>query len=354
MCDIDESSLNLEADIHEIPFRFTRFDQLLDHVDAVLIATPMALHAPQAIVALEAGKHVMSEVTACVSLEECWQLESAAKSSGKTYMLAENYCYGRDVTLIKEIVKRGLFGEIYYGEGEYLHDVKPLHHNADGSPTWRYYWQVGQNGNTYPTHSIGPVAQWFEALDPTDRPVSVVCLGTGRHTDPEHPHDDSTITLVQLKSGKLIRLRLDMMSNRPHHMNYYSVQGTDGVYEGSRVAGQRGHVWVGKNPPPGPVSDEHREWHPLSDFDEFLPEEWKNPPPEALKAGHGGGDYFVVRDFIEAALGMRTNPIDVYRGLEWTAVGLCSQISIAQGGVPIRLPDFRNFDERPLTLSAPG
>jgi hypothetical protein len=88
-------------------------------------------------------------------------LVDAAKSSGKTYMLSENYCYMRDAVLVREMARKGLFGELYFGEGEYLHDVKYLHHNSDGSPTWRYFWQVGTNGSTYPTHSLGPVCSGF-------------------------------------------------------------------------------------------------------------------------------------------------------------------------------------------------
>jgi len=353
MCDVDETQLAKDADAFEIPKRFTRFAEMLDHVDAVLVATPMQLHAPQAILALQAGKHVMSEVTACVSLEECWRLADAVRASGRTYMLAENYCYMRETVLVREMARKGLFGDLYYGEGEYLHDVKFLHHNADGTPAWRYYWQVGQNGNTYPTHSLGPVMQWFNSQDPSDRPTTVTCVGTGRHTDPEHPQDDTQISLVKLGSGKLVRLRTDMLSNRPHHMTYYSLQGTRGVYEATRTGGP-GYLWVGENPDPGYTPDAHRAWRPIQEFEEHLPEEWRNPPPEALKAGHGGGDYFVVRDFVDAALGERENPIDVYTGLDWTAVGLCSQVSIDNGGVPIRVPNFRDLSQRPITLDAPA
>ncbi len=352
MCDLDPHVLAKETSELGIPRGFTQFAEMLEHVDAVLIATPMQFHAAQAIQALDAGKHVLSEVTACVTIEECWRLVDAVKRSGRTYMMSENYCYFRENVLVREMARKGLFGELYYGEGEYLHDVKSLHHFPDGSPTWRYYWQVGQNGNTYPTHSLGPVMQWFGAMDPNDGVDSVVCLGTGRHTDPEHPHDDTTITLVQLRSGKLIRLRLDMMSNRPHQAGYYALQGTHGVYEASRVSGQVGNVWIGKNSGPGPTLDVDRQWTPLSAFDEHLPADWRNPSDAILSAGHGGGDYFVVRDFIEAIQGHRANPIDVYTAAEWTAVGLCSQLSIANGGCSIKVPRFRNPADRPITLDA--
>jgi predicted dehydrogenase len=347
-CEVDERVLTDQAQRYEIPLRFTRFKEMLDHVDVAVVATPMQYHMPHALLALQAGKHVLSEVPAAVSLEECWRLLDAVQASGKTYMMAENYCYQRENVLIREMARKGLFGELYFGEGEYLHEVRSLHHHPDGSPTWRYYWQVGINGSTYPTHSLGPPMHWFTAADPSERIESLVCLGSGCHTDPEHPHDDTSIMLCKLKSGKLIKIRLDMMSNRPHQMSFYALQGTQGCYEASRVAGQPGLIWIGEN-----RIGEHREWKPVSDFQEHLPELWRNPPEEALRAGHGGGDYFEVRDFVEAVLTSAPPPVDIYSALEWTAAGLCSQISIDNGGVPIRVPDFHDPSQRPVVLDSP-
>lgn len=347
-CDVDES-VRAQAESQGIPRTFARFADMLDSVDAVVVATPMQLHVAHAILALNAGKPVLSEVTAAVTLDECWRLLEAVRSSGKTYMMAENYCYLRPNVLIRELVRAGLFGDIYFGEGEYLHEVRRYHHAADGRPTWRYYWQVGARGCTYGTHSLGPVMQWFTARDPGERIASVVCLGSGRHTDPEHPHDDTSLMLCRLRSGKLIKVRLDMLSNRPNQATYYSLQGTHGVYEASRVEGEDGRIWLGEN-----QAGEERRWRPLSDFDAHLPDEWRRPPPEAIEAGHGGGDYFVVRDFLTALDLEAPPPIDVYQSLEWTAAGLCSEISIANGGVPITIPDFRDPAQRPIRLDAPA
>ena len=245
------------------------------------------------------------------------------------------------------MVRKGLFGDLYFGEGEYLHEVRNLHHHPDGTPTWRYFWQVGQNGCTYPTHSLGPVMQWFKTAHPTERIESVICVGSGVHTDTEHPHDDTSLLLCRLHSGKLIKIRVDMMSNRPHQMNYYALQGTGGVYEASRMEGQTGHIWLGDS-----KAGDQRTWQPLQNFEEHLPDDWKNPPAEAQSAGHGGGDYFIARDFVRACRGEPNAITGIYDALEWTAAGLCSQISIANGGVSVRLPNFRRSAERPLTLDA--
>lgn len=317
-------------------------------MDAVLVATPMHLHASQAITALKAGKHVLSEVTATVTMEQCWRLLDAAKESSAVYMMSENYCYQKPNVLVKEMVRRGLFGNPYFGEGEYIHEVRAYHHLPEGGRTWRYYWQVGMNGCTYGTHSLGPIMQWFNAADPKERVESVICVGSGVHTDPEHPQDDTTLMLCRLRSGKLIKIRLDMMSNRPHLSSYYALQGTKGVYEANRFGNGEGMIWIGEN-----TDGEYRAWKPLSEFEEFLPDDWRNPSEEALKAGHGGGDFFVVRDWVRAIIGEAHPPIDIYTALEWTAAGLCSQTSIENGGVSIRIPDFRDSAQRPVTLDMP-
>jgi predicted dehydrogenase len=348
LCDLDSEWLAAEAQAQGVPRTFTRFVEMLDHVDAVVVATPMQVHAAQSVLALEAGKSVLSEVTAAVNLDECWRIWDAARRARGVYMMAENYCYLRDNVLVGELVREGLFGDLYYAEGEYLHDVKAYHHTADGGRTWRYYWQVGVPGITYGTHSLGPAMQWMKARHPGERAETVVCLGSGVHTDPEHPHDDTSVALVKLASGKLIRIRLDMMSNRPHQMVYYSLQGTHGVYEASRDDRQSGLVWFGEN-----RAGEHREWRSLRDFDDHLPALWRNPPEEALRAGHGGGDYFIVKDWIDAVRGERPPAITFSEALEWTAVGLCSTLSLQNGGVPIRVPDFSPDAEPPLLLSAP-
>jgi predicted dehydrogenase len=321
-----------------IPRTYTDYAAMLDAVDAVVIATPMPLHVSQSILALQAGKHVLSEVTAAVSLEECWQLLAAVEASGAAYMLAENVCFTPENVLITELARKGLFGEVYFGEGEYLHEVRALHHHADGSPTWRYHWQVGINGCTYCTHALGPVMRWFTAANPEERIESVTCVGSGRYTDPEHAHEDTCLMLCKLRSGKLIKVREDMLSNRPYGLNF-TLQGTEGVYESARIYGQPGYLWIERG------SGDRRQWRPVAQFGEHLPPAWRTLPAEA--GSHGGGDYHTGRLFAGAVLHGEPPPIDIYTALEWTAAGLCSQISIANGGVPIRVPDFRNPAERP-------
>ena len=345
LCDTNEPFLHEQADAHHIPNRFTDFDAMLESdVDLVFVATPMQLHVPQALAALTAGKHVMSEVTAAVSMEQCKDLVAGVekgRESGLKYSMAENACFSRDSLTIKNMVREGLFGDLYYAEGEYVHNVKSLHYDSEGAPTWRSRWQVGVNGCTYGTHSLGPVLEWLQ-----ERVESVVCLGSGAHAAPEHKLEDTTTMLCKTTSGALVDIRVDMLSNRPHGGGYHALQGTKGCYEAARGLGDRPKLWLdifgSESSDRETIDTDPYQWRALQDFEgDFLPDYWRNASPEALASGHGGTDFFVVSDIIDAIREDKEPMIDVYRALDYTVPGLMSQISIAEGGRPVQIPNFR-------------
>ena len=335
LCDIDEATLAQAGRAMGLSQRYVLYEKMLDEAkpDAVVIATPMQFHASQAIAALQRGIHVLSEVTAAVSLDEARWLVTACASSQAVYMMAENSNYSKSNVLVRSMVEAGLFGEVYYAEGEYLHELASLHHNADGSPTWRYYWQVGVNGCTYPTHSLGPCLQWLN-----ERVASISCVGTGRWTDPEHAMEDTVTLLCKTPRGKLIRIRVDMLSKRPHAMANYALQGTKGAYESARRPGEGNWVWI-----EGYCQDPN-QWMPLEAFEEaFLPDMWRDPPRQALVAGHGGSDYFEVMDFVDAIQGKRSPAIGIHEAMDMTLPGLVSQESIRRGGEWLPVPDSRDL-----------
>jgi len=289
----------------------------------------------QKIAALDASYGVPVEIKA----GECWQLVNAIKSSGKKYMMAENYTYMKPNVLVRELARRGTFGEVYFGEGEYIHELKGLNEITK----WRRKWQTGRNGCTYPTHSLGPVLQWFN-----ERVVTVACFGTGHHyRDPrgdDYENEDSTTMICKTTKEGQINIRLDMLSNRPHNLTYYSLQGTKGCYEAPRGFGDSPKIWLAD------YSDS-MAWRLLWDFEaEFMPDMWRNPPDEALRAGHGGGDYFEVREFVDSIVNGTKLPIDVYEALDMTVPGLVSEVSINWFGIPLPVPDFREIKNFPDDL----
>lgn len=337
MCDLNEEVAKNAAQKHNIPKTYRIYEDMLESdIDAVVISTPMQLHVPQAIAAFEAGKHVLSEVTAGVTMDELWWLTESVEKSGKVYMFAENYCYIPQNQVIRAMNAAGLFGTPYFAEGEYLHGITDRLLYPDGKASWRKYWQLGKRGAFYPTHSFGPVSQWLEG----DTVESVTTLSSGQHRAQELGliQDDTTITLCRMRSGALVKIRLDCMSKRPHNLTYYSLQGTKGCYEAPRGLGDEHKVWI---------EDIHGEpdnpqWYPLSGFyDEYMPERYKNATEEQKKAGHWGGDFFLVDDFLNAVLYGKKSAIDVYQACEWTAIGLLSELSVTNEGRTMMMPHFR-------------
>lgn len=307
-------------------------DMLESDIDAVVIATPMQCHVPQAIAALEAGKHVMSEVTAGVTMDELWWLIENVEKSGKTYMMAENYMYMPKVQIVNEMVKRGMFGECYYAEGSYIHNIANLFRYKSGKASWRSYWQCGKRGNFYPTHSLGPVMQWF----PGDHISEISCFSPGVRVDNGIGlrQDTGTTTMCRLESGKLIQIRTDCTSPRPHDSTHYHLQGTKGVFD-SHTDCSRVSFLSETN------VREEMKWELLDAYQDFLPERYKNATEEQKKAGHDGGDFFIISDFLDAVRNGTKPAVDVYEACEWTAMGLLSELSVVNNGRTMEMPKFR-------------
>ena len=332
VCDVDPAGLADTAARVGARQRYLDYEQMLDRsrIDAVIIATPMQLHVPMAIAALERDIHVLSEVPAGVNLDECRALGRACRASRAAYMMAENCVYLRNNMLVAELVRRGLFGQVYYAEGQYVHELKERNEQTP----WRRTWQTGIAGVTYGTHSLGPILQWL----PGDRVTQVCCADTEvRLRDPRGVEyaQMTPLMLCRTARGALIKIRVDMLSDRPHGMNNYHLQGTDGCYESGRVAESGARIWLRE-------LDPQPRWFGLDEVAGYLPEPWQNPPPEALTAGHGGGDYFEILDFAKLVRGAAV-PLGVHEAMDLTLPGLVSQQSVLQDGTWLKVPDSRGW-----------
>jgi predicted dehydrogenase len=334
VCDVNKEALEKITDIPTETKKFTDYNEMLEKtdIDAVIIGTPMHLHVPQAIAALSKNISVFSEVTAGVSLKECRDLVEACNRSKARYFMGENANYKKSYMIVKAIVKSGLLGEVYYAEGEYLHNVKDL---AD-TTEWRRIWQFGINGITYGTHSFGPILSWFEG----DRVIKVSCQGSGHHyTDSKNrlfEQEDTTVMLAKTAMGRLIKVRMDIISELPYRSNCI-LQGTQGYYDSARYEGDIDRIWIkGK-------SDEGH-WIKLEDMqNEYMPELWEKYGIDAEKGGHSGTDFIVITDFINSLANNRSMPIGIHESMDMTLPGLMSQESISRGGDWVDVPDSRDW-----------
>jgi predicted dehydrogenase len=270
-------------------------------------------------------------------------------------MLAENYTYMRPNMLVRNLVEHGLFGELTYAEGAYIHDCRHLLFDDEARLTWRgeLRWL---DGNVYPTHSLGPVAQWL-GINRTDSLVETATWTThslarrqyaGARFGDDHPlagpghwlGGDSATTLIRTARGAVILLRVDSASPRPHNMTHYVLQGTRAAYVSGRHAAEDPLIWIdGRSPGQSPPD---AAWEPLWRYaEEYEHPRWRERGGEAGQSGHGGGDFFVIEDFVDAIRTGSVPPIDVYDAVTWSAIMPLSLESVAAGGRPVAVPAFR-------------
>jgi predicted dehydrogenase len=192
-------------------------------------------------------------------------------------------------------------------------------------------------GITYGTHSLGPILQCM----PGDRVARVCCEDSGsHHRDPrgELYAGDTAVMLCKTSKAALVKIRVDMVSDRPHCMNMYQLQGTKGCYESGRAPQERHKVWLAD------LCKDKNTWLDLADLEaQYMPEMWRNASEEAKKAGHGGSDYFEMMDFIAAVQGKTPCPIGIHEAMDMTLPGLVSQQSVLHGGAWMEVPDSRQW-----------
>lgn len=346
VCDTDPEGLERAAHTMGASKKHTEYQLMLEDsdLDAVVIATPMPYHASMAIDALKRNIHVLSEVPAGISLKECQRLVRVSRQSGAVYMMGENCTYMRTNQIVREIVRQGLFGTPYYAEGEYLHDLKRLNEIT----RWRRIWQTGVNGVTYGTHSLGPILQWMHG----DRIVRVCCAGSGHHyldsRGDQYENEESCVMLCQTRTGGLIKVRVDMISDRPNATSNYQLQGSDGCYESARAPGERNRIWLrSRSETDSPVaahSYSKRHWLDLEDLaDEFIPTSLKKYQHLINTSGHGGSDLLEIIDFVEVIRQGLQPSIGVHEAMDMTLPGLVSQQSISDEGLWLDVPDSRDW-----------
>jgi predicted dehydrogenase len=353
ICDINQEHLdrglelvkrahgNTPAGYSNGPYDYRRMLER-DDFDGVLIATPALLHAEMSVDSMNAGKHVGSEVPGAYTMEECWDLVKTKEKTGKRYMLLENYNYARGRMMAYRMVQAGAFGDTYYAECSYIHDCRSLRFNSDGSLTWRGDAKRDRFGNLYPTHALGPVCKWFginrgdrlkSLVSMMSKPASLHAYATERFGADSEPAQitwsagDMCVTQIQTEKGRMITVYYDSDSPRPASI-FYLIQGTKGVYD------SRSGVHIDDRSPA------HR-WEPASAYqEEYDHEYWRERGEEATKTGHGGGDYFVISDFVAMVRNDAEPFIDVYDSASWSAVMPLSAESIRRGNLSVAIPDF--------------
>ena len=297
--------------------------------DAVLLATFCPAHADDAIRCLNAGKHVLSEVTAFHTMEEGVRLVEAVEKSGLVYNLAENYPFSAPQMYIARRWREGLFGDLMYAEGEYVHEIRTLAYTyIDGVPVqpgWTLHnWRSWLNFHYYCTHSLGPIMHITGT-----RPTRVVAL-PGKHVLAGYPPGKSgglggaAPSLINMDNGAIVKNFMGGTTNDSHIFRYWGTRGAAEINNGLflRLGG-------------GGSSPKMR-----------VEADWGELTPLAEKMGHGGGDFFVLYYFARQILFGEKAPWDIHSAADVTIPGILALRSSQNGGKPYDVPDFRKLTER--------
>lgn len=323
ICDIDEKILEgASKDLNLADEQvFTDYDKFINSdIDVVVVGTPIPFHAEQSVKALEAGKHVLSEVTASNTIEGCEAIYKAAKSAKGKYMLAENYIYFHFIQEWKKYIDAGRIGRIHYAEAEYIHDIRHLLVNHD---TGEEFWRKYRPPVHYCTHCLGPLM----FLMGDDYIVKATASGTKNTILPElWPSTiDMQVALFETKQGRGIKICRSQVTPRPDpHTVYYSVYGTKGFLENTR----HGHDVVGNRYFEG----YDRKTVPLNCYSTQV------DAPDYAKGGHGTSDYFLAQAFLDSIEFNREPLINVDRAMELTLPGIIAHEAAVRGNVWLDVP----------------
>ncbi|MEC8931697.1 MAG: Gfo/Idh/MocA family oxidoreductase [Candidatus Latescibacterota bacterium] len=319
----------------------TRYEELLadETVDAVALCVRCEEQGALAAMALEAGKHVNSEVPAAHTMEDCWRIVLATERSGKVYQLAEQTRYWGFVDAWRQIVEEGQIGRVTFCEGQYIgyygtrmffQDAKSGRHceidelpaYPDAQPTWIQRMPPIH----YLPHELSPM---LKVLD--DRVTEVACMSTGSpsYAHPEITAPDMQLALMKTEKDALLRMATGFTQPvshaRGHH--WYQVMGTNGSVEWARSGRDRPKMWRADN-----------QQHDMADMDWRF--ERTDAPAEARASGHGDADYYVHAAFRDAVLGRQELSFDVYAAMDTAAPAIIAADAI-EAGRTLSVPDFR-------------
>jgi len=335
ICDTWKSRLEQAGRTYGVA-TYIEFDEFLRHeMDAVVLANHFHEHAPFAIKALEAGKHVMSETAANTTLAEGVALCRAVERSGLIYMLAENYAYTTFSQEMRRLYRDGEIGEVAYAEGEYNHPMADEQRVrlAPGVNHWRNWIP----STYYCTHALAPLMYITDRMPQKVNGLSIarpdMPAGTIRRSDP------GSVMLCRMDNGSVFRIFGIVL---PGHSNWYRVHGSSGAMELTRGPGYFG---------PGLVRVWHEEWQrpdrqPCERA--YLPDWPEGTPPAARsnRSEHGGADFWTSYQFAQAITANRQPYLDVYRAVAMSSVGILGWRSALADGAPFEVPDFASEADR--------
>ena len=312
-------------------------------LDLVFTATPWEWHVPVLLAAMRNGKHAATEVPAAMTVDDCWQLVETAEKLQKHCLMMENCCYDRREMLALHLVRLGMLGEILHGECGYLHDLRAIKFAKEGEGLWRRAWSQTHDGNLYPTHGLGPIAQcmnvnrgnrfdFLVSMSSNHRGLEQYAADHFAETDPRR-HEayklgDVNVTLIRTLKGQTITVGHNTNNARPYS-RINLVQGTKGI-----IQGWPDRVYIEDRSP-------EDRWETLDRYyDEFEHPLWKSDRVKNATNGHGGMDFLEDWRLIACLRAGLPTDQNVYDAAAWSCLVDLTERSVAARGRPQDVPDF--------------
>lgn len=316
-----------------------------DDIDLVYTATPWELHVPVMVEAMKNGKHAATEVPAAITLDQCWEMVETAEATNKHAVMMENCCYDRMELMTLNMVRQGVLGELLHATCGYMHDLRWHKLSRDYYwHMWRLQHSIKRNGDLYPTHGLGPVAQCmninrgnqFDYLISESTKTRGLNLYAAEKYGPDDPLakqkyalGDIVTTMIRTVGGETINITHATNDPRPYSRDYM-VQGTKGLV---RKYPEQLAYYEGMS--------EGEKWQEFEKLrEQFEHPLWKDMEEMSKGAGHGGMDFIEDFRLIQALRKGTPMDMDVYDAAAWSAVSPLSEQSIAQNGRPVKFPDF--------------
>ena len=334
ICRRTQTALDEIGEAFGVENRYTRYEQLLEdpEVDAVHINTPIPDHAPQAIAALKAGKHVACTVPMATTVDECRQIVELSAETGLKYMMMETTVYSREFLFVKEMYEKGELGRIQFLRASHQQEMAG----------WPGYWE-GLPPMHYATHCVGPCL----GLVRKDA-ESVSCLGSGRineHLIAKYGSPSAIETChIKLEDSDLAaEITRSLFNTARQYRESFDVYGSKKAFEWSLIEGEEPVIHTGEEPARVTVPD----------YAHLLPEgiqrftmggvydaDEKQHLSFIQGAGHGGSHPHLTNEFLSALVEDRDPFPNAAQSANWTCVGILAHQSAMEGGKITKLPDF--------------
>jgi predicted dehydrogenase len=342
ICRRNKDELQRCGDQFGVKKRFADYNELLQdpNIDAVHINSPIADHAPQAIAALKAGKHVASTVPMGVSIDECRQIVELQRKTGKVYMMMETVVYSREYLFAKDLYDRGVLGRIQFLRGSHVQDM-------DG---WPGYWP-GLPPMWYATHCVSPCLAILS--DPAKGKLahaeSVVCHGSGRIREEliakyNSPFAIETATFKIRGSDVVAEVTRSLFDAARQYRESFDVTASNVSFEWQQLENEEPVLHMRGLPEP-----QVPRRVKVPDFAGRLPDpirKFTGAIHDATHlsflqgAGHGGSHPHLAHNFLMAVKGEQPAFPDAATSANWTMVGICAHESAMKGGERVAIPQL--------------